>query len=76
MPFQSRLNRPSNAVEAKAGHRRHNLSGTPSKFHSDPGSRTLVLARLNTMTSKDIALAAAATFPPDHRKWMSSIQHF
>jgi len=59
-----------------AEHRRHHRCGTPSNVNSDPELRAFILARLDTMTFKEIALAVAATFPPERRTSPSSIQRF
>ena len=67
---------PFNPSDAMAEHRRHHRSGTPSNVNSDPELRAFILARLGTMTFKEIALAVAATFPPERRTSLSSIQRF
>jgi len=71
--FEGRWYDPSEAV---AEHRRHHRCGTPSNVNSDPELRAFILARLDTMTFKEIALAVAATFPPERRTSPSSIQRF
>jgi len=54
-------------------HRRNHSSGTPSKIYSDLELRAFILARPDTMTFQEIALAVAATFPPERRTSLSSI---
>jgi len=50
-----------------AEHRRNCRSGTRSTSHDDPELRAFILARLDTMTFKELALALAETFPPECR---------
>ena len=59
-----------------AEHRRNCRSGTRSTSHDDPELRAFILARLDTMTFKELAFALAATFPPERRLSLSSIHRF
>jgi len=63
-------------MQATAEHRRHHRNGTLSKVHDDSELRAFILARLDAMTFKEIAVAVAATLPPDRRVSLSAIHHF
>jgi hypothetical protein len=75
-PVEQPLNAPLTRDQILAAHRRSHRRGGIPKVASDPELELFILARVDTMTLKEIVAEVAANFPPERHVSVSCVNRW